>query len=107
VATVDSIRIYRGIYAGFALAMSEAAHGLQFDELPSSDEIAGHAFRLTREVLESDDREDVPEAQQELTAVLVCLAIIEHLGKVDELTVDSVRPALTGVWTLLGDRWTS
>ena len=87
--------------------MSEAAHGLQFDELPSSDEIAGHAFQLTREVLEVDDREDVPEAQQELTAVLVCLAIIEHRGKVDELTADTIRPALTGVWSLLGDRWSA
>ena len=104
-ASVDSIRVYRGVYSGFALAMSEAAEGLHFDELPSSDELAGNASLLAREFIESDQRETMPSAQQEFTAMLVCLALIEHQGRVADLTPPALKKALDGLWRLLGDRW--
>jgi len=105
VAVIDSIRVYRGVYAGFALAMSEASQGVHFESLPSSDELAGQAFRLAKELIESDARAAVPDAQQELAGVLVCLALIEHEGRTEELTPDALRDGLSGLWALLGGRW--
>jgi hypothetical protein len=104
-AEVDSIRVFRGIYGGFALAMSEAESGIHFDELPSSDEMASRAFDLTSQVINADGRDVMPGAQQEFTATTVALAIIEHDGKVEELTAASVADTLDGLWTLIGGRW--
>jgi hypothetical protein len=105
VAVADSIRVFRGIYSGFALAMSEATEGLNFDELPSSDELANRAHDLTSQIIQADDRGEVPAAQQEVTAMLVTLAILEHQGKTDELTAAAVGPALDGLWKVVGGNW--
>jgi hypothetical protein len=104
-AEVDSIRVFRGIYGGFALAMSEAESGIHFDELPSSDEMASRAFELTSQVVTGDQRDVMPGAQQEFTATTVALAIIEHNGKSEELSAQSISDALDGLWTLVGGRW--
>lgn len=104
-AEVDSIRVFRGIYGGFALAMSEAESGIHFDELPSSDEMANKAFELTSQVVLADQREAMPGAQQEYVAMTVALAIIEHNGKAEELTADSVVETFGGLWSMIGGRW--
>jgi hypothetical protein len=105
VAEVDSIRVYRGIYGGFSLAMSEAMDGVQFSQLPSSDEIARIAFETTREVIEADDRPTLAGAQQEFTAMTIVLAILEHQGKTDSLSLAEITPPLHGLWRLVGGQW--
>lgn len=104
-AEVDSIRVFRGIYAGFALAMSEAEGGIQFDRLPSSDEIANAAYELCRQVISSDPRELVPGAQQEFLSMAVALAVLEHGGVGDGLSGESISAGLDGLWRVIGSRW--
>ena len=104
-AEVDSIRVFRGIYGGFALAMSEAESGIHFDELPSSDEMANKAFELTSQVIAADQRDAMPGAQQEYAATSIALAIIEHNGKAEELDADAVIETFGGLWSLIGGRW--
>jgi hypothetical protein len=106
VAEVDGVRVYRGIYNGFALAMSGATEGLRFDELPSSDELADRAFRAAGTLIERDPRDSVPAAQQELTSLLVCLTLIERGGSAEDAGPDVLAPALDGLWKVLGERWT-
>jgi hypothetical protein len=104
-AEVDSIRVFRGIYGGFALAMSEAESGIHFDELPSSDEMANKAFELASQVIDADQRDAMPGAQQEYAAMTIALAIIEHNGKAEELNADSVIGTFGGLWSLISGRW--
>lgn len=104
-AEVQAIRVFRGIYNGFAVAMSEAEEGLRFNELPSSDELAASAFDLTQKLIAADPRATIPEAQQEFTATVVTLALLEHRGDTQELTPTTVKPALEGLWRLIGGRW--
>ena len=85
-AEVDSVRVFRGIYGGFALAMSEVEAGIQFEQLPSSDEIANAAYELCREIITRDPRQVVPGAQQEFTSMAVALAVLEHGGVTDGLS---------------------
>jgi hypothetical protein len=104
-AEVDSVRVFRGIYGGFALAMSEAEGGIHFEELPSSDEIANEAFKLSHEVIADDAREVMPGAQQEFTALTIALAVLEHGGRADGITKESVSDTLKSVWALINNRW--
>jgi hypothetical protein len=104
-AEVDSVRVFRGIYSGFALAMSEAEAGIQFDKLPSSDEIANCAYELCYEIITQDPRPVVPGAQQELTSMAVALAVLERGGVSDGLTAASVSASLDGLWRLIGRTW--
>ncbi|HZZ50221.1 MAG TPA: hypothetical protein VFE65_25310 [Pseudonocardia sp.] len=106
-AEVQAIRVFRGIYNAFAVAMSEAEEGLRFNELPSSDELAASAFDLTQKLIADDQRETIPEAQQEFTATVVTLALLEHRGDTEEVTQATVQPALEGLWKLIGGRWVS
>jgi hypothetical protein len=105
VAEVDSIRVYRGIYGGFSLAMSEAADGVSFQNLPSSDEIARVAFSLASEVIEADDRPTMTGAQQEFSAMTVVLAVLERHGDTADLTAAAVTAGLREVWRLVGGQW--
>ena len=100
---IDSVRVFRGIYGGFALAMSEGDGRVQFDQLPSSDEMARTAFDLTRRIVASDPQEPLSGAQQELTSTIIALALVEQGGK-DELTPESITEALPGLSLLLGSR---
>jgi hypothetical protein len=104
-AEVDSVRVFRGIYSGFALAMSEVEAGIQFDQLPSSDEIANTAYELCREIITRDPRQRVPGAQQEFTSMAVALAVLEHGGVTDGLSWRSVSDSLDGLWRLIGRAW--
>ena len=104
-AQVDSVRVFRGIYAGLALAMSETEEDLDFSALPSSDEIAHTAFELASRVITDDSRAAMRGAQQELTGTLVVLAVLEHGGGSDGLASDAVAGGLNGLWRLIGRGW--
>jgi hypothetical protein len=104
-AAVDTIRVFRGVYSGFALAMSEASEGLNFDELPSSDELAGVASNLARKLIAGDPREVMPDAQQEFLAMIVSLALLEHSGQANELSPEALEPTVNALWTAIGGRW--
>jgi hypothetical protein len=104
-AAVDTIRIFRGVYSGFALAMSEASEGLNFDDLPSSDELAGVASGVARKLIAADPREVMPDSQQEFLAMIVSLALLEHSGQADELSPESLAPTISALWSTIGGRW--
>jgi len=104
-AEVDSVRVFRGIYSGFALAMSEVEGGIQFEQLPSSDEIANSAFELARKVILADERDAVPGAQQEFTSMAIALAVLEHGGVSEGLSGEAVSESLGGLWRLIGNGW--
>lgn len=104
-AQVDSVRVFRGIYAGLALAMSETEEDLDFAALPSSDEIAHSAFETASRVITDDPRRSMRGAQQELAGMIVVLAVLEHGGGSDGLTTEAVAGELNGLWRLIGRGW--
>jgi hypothetical protein len=104
-AEIDSVRVFRGIYAGLALAMSETEEDINFAALPSSDEIAHSAFELCAQVIGNDSRTSVRGAQQELTGMAVVLAVLERDGGSDGLNAEVVAGGLHGLWRLIGRGW--
>jgi hypothetical protein len=104
VARVDDVRVFRGIYGGFALAMSEAEEGARFRSMPSSDEMASKARDLSRQVIIDDRREDMPGAQQELISMAVSLALIGHGGEAERLNAEPVAETLSRLVSLVDGR---
>ncbi|WP_028922192.1 hypothetical protein [Pseudonocardia acaciae] len=100
-ADIDSVRVFRGVYNGFALAMSEADRGVDFNELPSSDAMVRKAFDLSRELIADSGQAGGSGALQELTATVVALALVEHRGAEEELRSESAHDALSRLSLLI------
>ncbi|WP_028923174.1 hypothetical protein [Pseudonocardia acaciae] len=100
-ADIDSVRVFRGIYGGFALAMTEGNDRVHFDQLPSSDDMARTAFDITRRLITNGPQDGLSGAQQELTSTIVALALVERGGKTSELTPESITEALPGLSILV------
>jgi hypothetical protein len=47
----------------------------------------------------------MPGAQQEFTALTIALAVLEHGGRADGITKESVTDTLKSVWALINNRW--
>jgi hypothetical protein len=101
-AEVDSIRVFRGIYSGLALAMSETEESLDFAALPSSDDIAHNAFQLAGQVIGNDERPAMRGARQELIGMAAVLAVLEHGGGRSGLSVEDLDDALTALARVIG-----
>lgn len=93
-AHVDGVRIFRGIYGGFALAMSEAEEGASFHRMPSSDEMASKAFDIASQLIADDEWGDMSGAHQEFVSMAVSLALIGHGGEADQLRSESTHETI-------------
>lgn len=103
-ADVDGVRIFRGIYGGFALAMSEAEEGASFRQMPSSDEMAGRAFDIASKLIADDEGENMSGAHQEFVSMAIALALIGHGGEAEQLRSEPVRETVGQLVKLIGGR---
>ncbi|MBO0848192.1 MAG: hypothetical protein J2P20_01910 [Pseudonocardia sp.] len=103
-AHVDGVRIFRGIYGGFALAMSEAEEGASFHRMPSSDEMASKAFDIVSRLIADDEWGEMSGAHQEFVSMAVSLALIGHGGDSDQLRSESVHDTIGRLIALIGGR---
>jgi hypothetical protein len=103
-AHVDGVRIFRGIYGGFALAMSEAEEGASFRRMPSSDEMASKAFDIASQLIADDEWGDMSGAHQEFVSMAVSLALIGHGGEADKLRSEPIQEIVGQLVSLLGGR---
>lgn len=100
-AHVDGVRIFRGIYGGFALAMSEAEEGARFHRMPSSDEMASKAFDIASQLIADDEWQEMSGAHQEFVSMAVALALIGHGGAADQLRSESIRDTVGRLVSLI------
>jgi hypothetical protein len=103
-AHVDGVRIFRGIYGGFALAMSEAEEGASFHRMPSSDEMASKAFDIATQLIADDEWGEMSGAHQEFVSMAVSLALVAHGGEADQLRSDSIHDTVGRLVSLMGGR---
>ena len=103
-AHVDGVRIFRGIYGGFALAMSEAEEGASFHRMPSSDEMASKAFDIASELIAGDERGEMSGAHQEFVSMAVSLALIGHGGEAEQLRSESIHDTIGRLGALISGR---